>query len=132
MGGNCEEEETIIHFFTCPEIRSTFDKLKHVILSFTENENRFPPVTDIQFLLGDFSASKTKAPLYLYKYEVLIAGEHDHFYFIFSLLYSIIVFSLGLTNLPILKVKLTYRLKSDPKIQIANYVNRQNHLEQFK
>ena len=59
-GGNCEEEETLNHFFTCPGIRSTFDKLKSVILTFTENKNRFPPFTDILFLLGDFSSSNTE------------------------------------------------------------------------
>lgn len=81
-GRTCEEEETLIHFFTCPQIRSTFDELKHIILSFTENENLFPPVTDIQFLLGDFSSSKTKLctgiwALYVVLHKIYVLKNED-------------------------------------------------------
>ena len=60
-GGHiCEKEVTMLHFFSCPALGDVFAKLKRKILEMTDNCLRFPPVTDIQFLLGDFSASKVK------------------------------------------------------------------------
>ena len=57
----CEEEETLEHYFvTCPSSSSFFIKLRQWILSYTENLYRYPPVSNVQFLLGDFSAGKLK------------------------------------------------------------------------
>ena len=41
-------------------MNSTFENLKEKNLSFTDNLNRHPPLSDIQFLLGDFSSSNVK------------------------------------------------------------------------
>ena len=49
-----------MHFITCPSIINIFKALKTKVLTFTDNFNRIPPVSDTPFFLGDFSASCVK------------------------------------------------------------------------
>ena len=82
----------MLHFFTCPSVSDTFNELKNKVLSFTENLNRFPIVSDTQFLLGDFSASNIKirtgiwvSSVVLYKiYSLKIAGKGVTFDFVWN------------------------------------------------
>ena len=53
-GRPCEDEETLIHFFCeCPGTQGVWNELKTRFLVYTENENRYPPVTDIECLFVD-------------------------------------------------------------------------------
>ena len=57
----CWEDESLRHFYVeCPASTEIFSKLRRCILEYTDNVNRYPVISDIQFLFGDFSSSKKK------------------------------------------------------------------------
>ena len=57
----CWEYESLRHFYVeCPASTEIFSKLRRCILEYTDNVNRYPVISDIQFLFGDFSSSKKK------------------------------------------------------------------------
>ena len=60
-GHPCDNEESLIHFFCeCPGTQAVWNELKDFVLTYTDNNNKYPPVTDLQFLLLDFSSSSKK------------------------------------------------------------------------
>ena len=60
-GHPCDIEETLIHFFCeCPGTQAVWINLKNKVLTYTDNVNKYPPVSDIQFLFMDFDSSKVK------------------------------------------------------------------------
>ena len=60
-GHPCDIEETLIHFFCeCPGTQEVWRNIKNKVLTYTDNVNKYPPVSDIQFLFLDFDSSNVK------------------------------------------------------------------------
>jgi len=60
-GHQCDNEETLIHFFCeCPGTQSVWNKLKERVLIYTDNVNRYPPISDLQCLFVDIGCRKKK------------------------------------------------------------------------
>ena len=60
-GRECLVEETLIHFYCeCPGSQTVWLQLKDKILEYSDNKNRYPPVTDPEFLLMGFNCGRLK------------------------------------------------------------------------
>ena len=60
-GHPCDIEETLIHFFCeCPGTQTVWINIKNKVLTYTDNQNKYPPISDIQFLFLDFDSSNVK------------------------------------------------------------------------
>ena len=60
-GHPCDIEETLIHFFCeCPGTQAVWNNIKNKVLTYTDNVNKYPPISDIQFLFLDFDSCKVK------------------------------------------------------------------------
>ena len=77
-GAQCEEEETLKHFFVdCPESRQVFSEVKEKILRYTNNENSFPPVSDISFIMCGYSSTKGKMRTAVWATYVFLSKFYD-------------------------------------------------------
>ena len=60
-GQPCIGEEDLVHFYCeCPAIQDVWSQLRRKILAYTDNENHYPPITNLELILFDLNASKIK------------------------------------------------------------------------
>ena len=51
----------MVHFYCeCPEMQEVWSQLKRKILTYTDNLNHYPPITNMEVILFDLNSSKMK------------------------------------------------------------------------
>ena len=77
-GQQCQEAETLEHFYIhCEGVKDIFKSLKEKLLTYTENINKYPPVSDISFLMGDFKADPVKTRTAIWTLSVILSRIYD-------------------------------------------------------
>ena len=60
-GTPCIVEETLIHYYCeCPGTQGVWIQLRDKILDYTNNQNKYPPISDTEILFMGFKCDKAK------------------------------------------------------------------------
>lgn len=77
-GRQCQEEEDTEHFFIyCVGVSKIFKEIRNRLLIYTNNQYKYPPVSDISFLMGDFTASPVKVKTAVWVLYICLSRIYD-------------------------------------------------------
>ena len=71
-------EEDLTHYFCeCPKIAPLWNQLKLKILTFTENNNRYPPINNLSVLLFDPSGTRKQIRTAIWTLSTILSKVYD-------------------------------------------------------